>query len=134
PLVKATSLDPGFAEAFYGIGYAYSRGADFEKSIPFFRSAIKAKPDYGDAYYGLGAAYARLGKADLANEQLKKLNTVDAKLARKLEKEIPTALAAADVSKASEPVQQTVQTSVPASAPQTANVTTPAITSPQPAP
>ena len=86
PLVKATSLDPGFAEAFYGIGYAYSRGADFEKSIPFFRSAIKAKPDYGDAYYGLGQAYARLGKAELANEQLKKLNTVDAKLAHKLEK------------------------------------------------
>ena len=93
PLVKATALDPGFAEAFYGIGYAYSRGADFEKSIPFFRSAIKAKPDYGDAYFGLGQAYARLGKAELANEQLKKLNTVDAKLARKLEKEIQTALA-----------------------------------------
>ena len=95
PLVKATALDPSFAEAFYGIGYAYSRGADFEKSIPFFRSAIKAKPDYGDAYYGLGQAYARLGKAELANEQLKKLNTVDAKLARKLEKEIQTALAQA---------------------------------------
>ena len=99
PLVKATSLDPNFAEAFYGIGYAYLRGADFEKSIPFFRSAVRIKPDYGEAYYGLGSALARLGKADLANEQLKKLNTVDPKLARKLEKEIPTALAAADATK-----------------------------------
>src|SRR5438552_16526471 len=133
PLVKATALDPNFAEAFYGIGYAYSRGADFEKAIPFYRSAIKIKPDYGDAYYGLGAAYARLGKADLANEQLKKLNTVDAKLARKLEKEIPNALAAADVTKASEPVQQVAQTSAPAGPTQTAPVTTPANTSPQPA-
>src|SRR6266404_5532459 len=97
PLVKATSLDPNFAEAFYGIGYAYSRGADFDKSIPFFRSAIKIKADYGDAFYGLGEAYARLGKADLANEQLKKLSTIDAKLGRKLEKEIPTELASADV-------------------------------------
>src|SRR5437588_4339463 len=132
PLVKATSLDPNFAEAFYGIGYAYSRGADFEKSMPFFRSAIKIKPDYGDAYYGLGEAYARLGKADLANEQLKKLNTLDAKLARKLEKEIPTALAAADVTKTSEPAQ-TAQMSVPTSAPQTATITTPANTSPNPA-
>src|SRR6266403_608651 len=114
PLVKATALDANFAEAFYGIGYAYSRGADFEKSIPFFRSAVKIKADYGDAYYGLGEAYARLGKADLANEQLKKLNTVDAKLARKLEKEIPTALASADISKPSEPVQQVAQTSAPA--------------------
>jgi len=95
PLVKATSLDPNFAEAYYGIGYAYLRGADFEKSLSFLKSAVRIKPDYGEAYYGLGQAYARLGKADLANEQLKKLNTVDPKLARKLEKEIPAALAAA---------------------------------------
>jgi hypothetical protein len=94
PLVKATALDPNFAEAFYGIGYAYLRGADFEKSLGFLRSAIRIKPDYADAYYGLGEAYARLGKSDLANEQLKKLNTLDPKLARKLEKEIQIALAA----------------------------------------
>ena len=90
PLVKATSLDPTFAEAFYGIGYAYLRGADFEKSISFLKSAIRLKPDYGDAYYGLGQAYAKMGKPELANEQLKKLNTVDPKLARKLEKELQT--------------------------------------------
>src|SRR5580765_7167046 len=94
PLVKATSLDPTFAEAFYGLGYAYSRGTEFEKSIGFYRGALKSKPDYADACYGLGEAYARLGKADLANEQLKKLNTLDPKLARKLEKE----MAAAEVS------------------------------------
>jgi tetratricopeptide (TPR) repeat protein len=93
PLVKATALDPNFAEAFYGIGYAYLRGADFEKSLSYLKSAIRIKPDYGDAYYGLGQAYGRLGKSDLANEQVKKLNTLDPKLARKLEKEIQTALA-----------------------------------------
>jgi tetratricopeptide (TPR) repeat protein len=105
PLVRATSLDPNFAEAFYGLGYAYLRGTEFEKSIGFLKSAIRIKPDYGDAYYGLGQAYAKLGKADLANEQLKKLNTVDAKLARKLEKEIAADLAAANTAK-SEPAQQ----------------------------
>jgi len=94
PLVKATSLDPNFAEAYYGVGYAYLRGEDFEKSISFLKSAVRLKPDYGEAYYGLGQAYARLGKADLANEQLKKLNPIDPKLARKLEKEIQTGLAA----------------------------------------
>ncbi len=94
PLVKATSLDPNFAEAYYGVGYAYLRGEDFEKSISFFKSAIRIKPDYDEAYYGLGQAYARLAKSDLANEQLRKLNTIDPKLARKLEKEIQTALAA----------------------------------------
>jgi tetratricopeptide (TPR) repeat protein len=95
PLVKAISLDPSLAEAHYGIGYAYLRGADFEKSISFLKSAIRLQSDYGDAYYALGQAYARLGKADAANEQLKKLASIDAKLSRKLEKEIPTMLATA---------------------------------------
>ena len=123
PLVKATSLDPNFAEAFYGIGYAYLRGADFEKSIPFFRNAVRIKPDYGEAYYGLGSALARLGKADLANEQLKKLNTVDAKLARKLEKEIPAALAAADTAKVTS--DQLAQTQTPTTAPAAQTQATP---------
>src|SRR5215831_15387974 len=91
PLMKATSIDPTFAEAFYGIGYAYARGTEFEKAIGFYRSALRNKSDYGEAYYGLGEAYARLGKADLANEQLKKLTTIDPRLARKLEKEISSA-------------------------------------------
>jgi tetratricopeptide (TPR) repeat protein len=88
PLVKATQLDPTFAEAFYEIGYAYSRGDDYSKSIGFFRSAIRLKPDYAEALLGLGQVYAKQGKADLANEQLRKLNTLDPKLARKLEQEI----------------------------------------------
>jgi tetratricopeptide (TPR) repeat protein len=91
PLVKATSLDPNFAEAYYGIGYAYLRGEEFEKSVSFLKSAIRLKPDYAEAYYGLGQVYAKQGKTDLANEQLKKLNTLDPKLARKLEKEMQTA-------------------------------------------
>ena len=110
PLVKATSLDPNFAEAYYGIGYAYLRGEEFEKSISFLKSAIRIQPDYGEAYYGLGQAYARLGKADLANEQLKKLNTVEPKLARKLEKEMQTASAAASALAST----QTAQPSAPA--------------------
>jgi tetratricopeptide (TPR) repeat protein len=108
PLVRATSLDPSFAEAFYGIGYAYLRGTDFEKSIPFFKSAIRLQSDYADAYYGLGQAYARLGQADAANEQLKKLAGIDAKLAQKLSKEIQTALAAS--ARPSEPVQTAAAT------------------------
>ena len=88
PLVRATNLDPTFAEAFYEIGYAYLRGEEFEKSISYLKSAVRLKPDYAEAHYGLGQVYAKQGKTDLANEQLRKLNTLDAKLARKLEKEI----------------------------------------------
>jgi Flp pilus assembly protein TadD len=116
PLVKATSLDPNFAEAYYGIGYAYLRGADFEKSLTYFKSATRIKPDYGDAYYALGQAYAKLGKADLANEQLKKLYTIDPKLAHKLEKEISTAssASAATTSQTSPLANVQAQTTEPA--------------------
>jgi tetratricopeptide (TPR) repeat protein len=95
PLVKASSLDPSYAEAYYGIGYAYLQGTDFEKSLPFFKSAIRLQPDYADAYYGMGQAYAKLGQADAANEQVKKLTPIDAKLAQRLAKEIQTSLASA---------------------------------------
>src|SRR5436190_18706933 len=128
PLVKATSLDPTFAEAFYGVGYAYSRGTEFEKSIGFYRSAIKAKPDYGDACYGLGEAYAKMGKAELANEQLKKLNTRDPKLARKMEKEMATALASAQSEKAAETQPQVTSTTSTPASPPFANSQTPART------
>ncbi len=129
PLVKATSLDPNFAEAYYGIGYAYLRGADFEKSVSFLKSAIRLQPDYADAYYGLGQAYARLGKADLANEQLKKLNTIDQRMARKLEKEMQTALAAA----ATTASEQTAQSNVSAPTTTQPTVQTPAPQSSSPA-
>src|SRR5216684_2060463 len=118
PLVKATSLDPTFAEAFYGIGYAYLRGADFEKSISFLKSAIRLKPDYGDAYYGLGQAYGKMGKSELANEQLKKLNTVDPKLARKLEKELQTTTADASTARVVETAPQPHPTVAPQTPPQ----------------
>lgn len=107
PLQKATALDPTFAEAFYGIGYAYLRGMEYDKSIGFFKSAVRLKPDYGDAYYGLGQAYAKQGKADLANEQLRKLNAIDPRLARKLEKEIQDEVASATTA-------QPTQTTTPA--------------------
>ncbi|HBB88783.1 MAG TPA: hypothetical protein DC047_14320 [Blastocatellia bacterium] len=96
PLVRATSLDPGYAEAYYGIGYAYLRGADFEKSISFFKSAIRLQAGYADAHYGLGQALMRMGQADAANEQVKKLAGIDAKLAQKLSKEIQAGSARAE--------------------------------------
>jgi tetratricopeptide (TPR) repeat protein len=140
PLVKATSLDPGYAEAYYGIGYAYLRGADFEKSLSFFKSALRLQADYADAYYGLGQAYARLGQADVANEQVKKLATIDAKLAQRLSKEIQTTLAGAGSppsARPSEPVQTAGST--PISQPETEKPSAPLVdvvrpNTPQPQP
>ena len=111
PLVKASQLDPTFAEAFYEIGYAYQRGEDYTKSIGFFRSAIRLKPDYAEAYLGLGQVYAKQGKSELANEQLRKLNTLDPKLARKLEKEIQSATIASTSNASTQTAPTTTTTS-----------------------
>jgi tetratricopeptide (TPR) repeat protein len=107
PLVRATSLDPTFAEAFYGIGYAYLRGADVEKSVGFFKSALRLQPDYADAYYGLGLAYSRMGETAFANDQIKKLATIDVKLSRKLEKEIATPPTASHATRVKERIKAT---------------------------
>jgi tetratricopeptide (TPR) repeat protein len=128
PLVRATSLDPSNAEAYYGLGYAYLRGTDFEKSLSFFKTAIRLRADYADAYYGLGQAYARLGQADAANEQVKKLATIDAKLAQRLSKEIQTAQAGAGnppTARPSEPVQ--TARSTPISQPETEKPSAPLV-------
>jgi len=96
---RAIALRANYPEAFINRGHSLRELKRFDDALASYDRAIVLKPDYGEAYYGLGSALARLGKADLANEQLKKLNTVDAKLARKLEKEIPAALAAADATR-----------------------------------
>src|ERR1700752_3350115 len=123
PLVKATALDPTFGEAFYEIGYAYLRGDQFEKSIPFFKSAIRLIPDYSEAYYGLGLVYARLGKREIADEQLKKLNSLDPKLARKLEKDLggPSETAEVERTSSEPPKQSTPATQPPVPATSTDN-------------
>jgi tetratricopeptide (TPR) repeat protein len=121
PLVKAVSLDPSFAEAHYEIGYAYVRIDDFEKSLPYLRNALRLRPDYGDAYYSLGMAFSRLGKPDLANEQVKKLATIDARLSRKLEKDMqvpapaPSTTSVAATTANPEPVASAPVTTAPVS-------------------
>ncbi|HKO62368.1 MAG TPA: tetratricopeptide repeat protein [Pyrinomonadaceae bacterium] len=119
PLVKAVSFDPSFAEAHYEIGYAYVRIDDFEKSLSYLRNAVRLRPDYGDAYYSLGLAYARLGKPDLAIEQVKRLATIDARLSRKLEKDMqipaPSTPAVATTSRPQPVVQSPAITTATAS-------------------
>lgn len=88
PLKRASTLDASFSEAFYGIGYAYLRTAEYDKAITSFGTAIRLNPNYADAHYGLGQAYVKTGSLELAKEQLRKLDTLDGRLALKLESEI----------------------------------------------
>jgi Tfp pilus assembly protein PilF len=107
PFVRAIGLDPGHAEANYGIGYAYLKLENFKDAVVYLKRAIRLRNDYPDAQLSLGLAYVGMGQTNLAEEQLKVLEGMDALLAKELEKEIrravPTALAARPESGAGRP-------------------------------
>jgi len=93
PLSRAKQLKPSFVEAFYAIGYAYLQTGDYEEAIGYFSSTVRLRPGYSDAYYGMGQAQLKSGNIELAKEQLRKLSTLDGRLALKLESEIQRATA-----------------------------------------
>ncbi len=84
PLVKAIQLDSQYAEAHFGIGYAYLHSDNYSKAIPFFRTAIKLDPANPEAYYCLGQAYLGLGDKKGATEEYEILKGLDAKMAQNL--------------------------------------------------
>jgi tetratricopeptide (TPR) repeat protein len=61
---------PDRAEAYYGLGRVRAIGNDLNSAVDLFQRACKLFPNFGPAHYGLAQAYKRLGKMDLALEQL----------------------------------------------------------------
>ena len=61
---KALKIDPGLAEGYYGLGYAYCSKNQCEASLEYFKKAIELSPNYVDAYNGMAYAYNVLGKYD----------------------------------------------------------------------
>ncbi|MFQ5862492.1 MAG: restriction endonuclease [Candidatus Brocadiales bacterium] len=69
---KATSLKPGDAEAYYGLGIAHCKKGEYDQAIGQFEEAIRLKPDYAEAHYELGMAHCKKGEYDQAVRQYKK--------------------------------------------------------------
>lgn len=70
-LVQAIALDPNYARAYAGLGYAYTlEGQFFAKpemlstGVEFFQKAIELQPMLADGYAGLGMAFVALGRDD----------------------------------------------------------------------
>ena len=51
---QATSINPGYAEAYFNIGIVLARKHELEESARAYNKAITVKPDYADAYNNLG--------------------------------------------------------------------------------
>ena len=72
-LEMAIRLDPRYAHAYGGLGYAYVLKAQFltmpelfEKAVELFQKAIELDPQLPDSYSGLGMAFIGLGMDDEA--------------------------------------------------------------------
>lgn len=68
----ADKRDP---EALNGLGYTHRKMGLVEQGISFYQKALDANPDYILAREYLGEGYVKLGKMDLAREQLTEIGT-----------------------------------------------------------
>jgi tetratricopeptide (TPR) repeat protein len=54
---EAVAKDAGYADAYCGLGDAYSRTSRFRLAIEAYTQAIKLRPAYANALYGRGLAH-----------------------------------------------------------------------------
>jgi tetratricopeptide (TPR) repeat protein len=86
-LRKAISLEPSLAEAHLQLGNLYSDQRRFADAIPEYLRARELNPDLADAHYRLAQAYVHTGKKDLAEDELKIYQQLDAQHLSDLDKQ-----------------------------------------------
>lgn len=66
--LKWTKSEPSNAEAWFGLGVAYTNLKSYNDAIEAFRQALRINPEYADAWYNLGSTYGNLNRYDDAIE------------------------------------------------------------------
>ena len=66
---RATRLEPGFADAYVGLGMSRVAQKKYQEAIAPLETAVKLQPGNPVAHYGLGTAYARTGRKEDAERQ-----------------------------------------------------------------
>ena len=67
---EAVRLDPGFADAFNGRGFAYLGKQQYDRAIQDFDEAIRLDPAFASAFNNRGTAYNGKGQYQRAIEDL----------------------------------------------------------------
>jgi tetratricopeptide (TPR) repeat protein/uncharacterized caspase-like protein len=67
--VRASTISPEDAEAYFGVGYAYRLKQQCEQAVPQLKKAIELRPDYYEAQRELAYCYHSTGATDLAIRQ-----------------------------------------------------------------
>ena len=50
-------IKPDMADAYFGLGNAYSKIGMYKEEVEAYKQAVRIKPDYAVAYYNLGVVY-----------------------------------------------------------------------------
>lgn len=67
--VRASTLSPDDAEAYFGVGYCYRLDGQYPQAVPQFRKAIELRPDYYEAQRELAFCFHTQGRTDDAIRQ-----------------------------------------------------------------
>ena len=78
---EVAKLMPDFTYAYANIALQHCRKGDFKTALGFYDQALKVNPKSAYAMYGRGVALSRLGKLDVAREQIKAANAADPEMA-----------------------------------------------------
>ena len=68
---RVIEIDPNYPRAYHLRGLAYEGENDTSAAIHDFNRAVELDPEYGAAYYSRANLHAKLGKQDLATEDIK---------------------------------------------------------------
>ena len=75
---KSLRLNPDIAEAYLALGYYhYWCKLDYKSAIKEFTEALKIQPNNATAFFSLGVVYRRMGKFDLAIQNMSKGYNLD---------------------------------------------------------
>jgi tetratricopeptide (TPR) repeat protein len=69
-LKKAAALDPRLAKARFQLGALYSDQRRYPEAVAALQEAVRVEPGMAQAHYRLSQLYLRLGRKDLAQEEL----------------------------------------------------------------
>ena len=80
--------EPGYPEAWNGLGFALRNQGKYAESLKAYDQALRLRPDYPDALEYLGEAYVKLGRLEDARRVLERLTPLDRERARELSEAI----------------------------------------------
>ena len=72
----AIELDPDYPKTYHLRGLARVEVEDHQGALEDFGNAIDLDPDYGQAYYSRAALHIKLGREDLATEDIRMVNVL----------------------------------------------------------